>query len=165
MDRSTRKVSGVFTPDANLFNIVCRYYINNPSVVIRARPSAALAESLESTEKARIITQRETLGAVGLARLEKALKEAKAEHDRPIPNEILTGFPVPDVKSISWIPVDSVQNNENGAVKRTAAVGVRSGGLEEHIRKDPTALPYFVQFDHVKVRPPYRLFSKLLNSS
>lgn len=135
-----------------MFNVFKRYYINNPSVVIRAKPSAALAQSLESTEKARVIAQREALGPAGLTHLEKELKDAKTEHDRPIPQDILTKFPVPDVKSISWIPVDSARNDNNGTVKRTAAVGTTNKGLEEHIKRDPTTLAYFVQFDHVKVR-------------
>ena len=121
-----------------------RFYITNPSITILARPSSALASSLESTETSRVAAQRAALGSEGLAKVEKLLTEAKAEHERPIPETVLTDFKVPDVGRIGWLPVQSVKN-EMG--KKPAS----KGSLEEHVLADGEGLPFFLQFDHVKV--------------
>lgn len=104
-----------------------------------------MAEKLEKDEKARIAVQVKKLGPEGLEAAAKLLEKAKAEHDKPIPDEILKTFPVPDVKGISWIPVDSV--HEKGKVN----IGSESK-LRKHIQGDGDPLPFFIGFDHVKVR-------------
>lgn len=121
-----------------------RYYVDPPSIVVRGQPSAAMAEKLEKDEKVRIAAQVKRLGPKGLEDAAKLLEKAKAEHDKPIPVEILKAFPVPDVKSISWIPVDSVQ--EKG---KAGAVG--ESKLRKHIEGDGDPLPFFIGFDHVQV--------------
>lgn len=110
---------------------------------MRGKPSAALAERLESDEKARIAKQREDLGEAGLKKLEQELEEAKKEHEQPIPEKVLTDFPVPDVKSISWIPVQTANNGHRAQAGESE--------LEKHLATDKKQLPIFVQFDHVKV--------------
>ncbi|CUA75460.1 putative protein C3H1,02c [Schizosaccharomyces pombe 972h-] [Rhizoctonia solani] len=126
-------------------SLLTKYWIESPSVVVGARPSAELQDELETGEKTRIEEQRKKLGPEGLAKLEEALNAAKAEHDKPIPPEILTGFPVPDVKSISWIPVQSARNDPfNTNVEKVGS------GLQDHLDKDPVELPYFVQYDHIQ---------------
>ena len=109
-----------------------------------------LADKLEKNEKARIAAQVKKLGRKGLAKVTKELEDAKAEHDKPIPTEVLTAFPVPDVKSISWIPVQSVQEPGIG---RTHARHVAGSELLKHIESDGPPLPFFVEYEHVKVRP------------
>ena len=121
-----------------------RYYVDPPSIVIRGQPSAAMAEKLEKDEKTRIATQVKELGPGGLEAAAELLERAKAEHDKPIPDEILKAFPVPDVKSISWIPVDSVHEKGNVNV-------AREGKLRKHIDGDGDPLPFFIGFDHVQV--------------
>jgi hypothetical protein len=115
-----------------------------------------MAERIEKEEKARIAKQKKSLGPGGLAKKVKELEEAKAEHDRPIPKEILKSFPVPDVKTISWIPVQSVQQAGTG---RKGRAGVEND-VSRHVNADGSSLPFFVQYDHVKVRafslPTYR---------
>jgi hypothetical protein len=118
-----------------------------------------MAERLEKTEKARIAAQIKRLGPSGLAKATKELEAAKAEHDKPIPTEVLTAFPVPDVKSISWIPVQSVQERGNG---RTPTKRVANSDLTKHIESDGSPLPFFVEYDHVKVGQ--RLVAKPLTS-
>ena len=117
--------------------------------MIVGKPSASLAEKLEKDEKARIAAQIEKLGADGLKKAEVKLELAKAEHDRPIPTEILTSFPVPDVKSISWIPVQSLQ--EPGHGRAIPSPPVVKDPLFKHIQSDGQELPFFVQYDHVEV--------------
>ncbi|CAE6470602.1 unnamed protein product [Rhizoctonia solani] len=126
-------------------DLLTKYWIEGPSVVVGARPSANLQDKLETDEKARIEAQRKRLGPGGLAKLEEELNKAKAEHDRPIPRDMLTSFPVPDVKSISWIPVQSARNDPF-----SIKAGETRSGLQEHLHKDPVDLPYFVQYDQVQ---------------
>jgi Zn-dependent M16 (insulinase) family peptidase len=126
-----------------------RYYVDPPSVVVCGQPSSALAKKLEQDEKARIAQQVETLGSDGLEWAKLALEMAKAEHDKPVPQDILTSFPVPNVKSISWIPVQSVQ--ERGIGRSHPMAPTSPTELSVHIETDGSALPFFVQYDHVEV--------------
>ncbi|KAI9445287.1 Metalloenzyme, LuxS/M16 peptidase-like protein [Lactarius indigo] len=126
---------------------VFRYFVDPKRIVVRGKPSAAVADRIEKEEKARIAKQKETLGPDGLARKARELEEAKAEHDKPIPTEILKSFPVPDVKSISWIPVQSVQQAGTGRKGRAGSV---ENDVSRHVNADGAPLPFFVQYDHVK---------------
>ncbi|KAL6304310.1 Metalloenzyme, LuxS/M16 peptidase-like protein [Sparassis latifolia] len=131
-------------------DVLKKYYVDPPCVVVRGKPSAAMADKLEKTEKVRIAAQKKMLGPEGLAKAEKVLQDAKKEHDKEIPKEILTSFPVPDVKSISWIPVQSLQEVGKGrARKRTAHQGGNTE-LAKRVEKDGEAVPFFVQYDHVQ---------------
>jgi Zn-dependent M16 (insulinase) family peptidase len=118
-------------------------------VVVCGQPSSALVERLEQDEKARIAQQVATLGPDGLERAKLALENAKAEHDKPIPQDILTSFPVPNVNSISWIPVQSVQ--ERGISRGHSTTAISSTELSRYIETDEGFLPFFVQYDHVEV--------------
>jgi Zn-dependent M16 (insulinase) family peptidase len=118
-----------------------RYFVDPKRVVVRGKPSAAFAERLEKEEKARIAKQKADLGPEGLAQKAKELEEAKAEHERPIPTEVLKAFPVPDVKSISWIPVQSVQQAGTGRPSRTPAV---ENEVSQHVSADGPPPPFFV---------------------
>ncbi|KAF8337466.1 Metalloenzyme, LuxS/M16 peptidase-like protein [Cantharellus anzutake] len=131
-------------------NVLEKFYIKNNPVVIQSKPSAKLQEILEATEKARVQKQREKLGPVGLEKLKKILEDAKTEHDRPIPSEVLTSFPVPDVSTISWIPVDSARNESGKVTSRGRPPNAASTSVEDYLTKDPASVPYFIQFDHVK---------------
>ncbi|KAF9240861.1 Metalloenzyme, LuxS/M16 peptidase-like protein [Melanogaster broomeanus] len=125
-----------------------KYFVDRPYIVVIGKPSANLAEQLEKDEKARLDAQVENLGPEGLANVEKELEAAKAEHELPIPTEILTSFPVPDVKSISWIPVESVQ--EVGRGRDVTSRASLQSKLAKHIKSDGDPLSMFVQYDHVK---------------
>ncbi|KAF7436910.1 hypothetical protein PC9H_003744 [Pleurotus ostreatus] len=127
--------------------ILKKYFIDAASIVVCGKPSASLAKKLEKDEKARLATQIKRLGPKGLEEAEKELEAAKAEHDVPIPTEILKSFPVPDVKSIVWIPVQSVQEVGTG---RKAGRAPSSTELSKHIESDGSPLPFFVQYDHVQ---------------
>ncbi|THH10161.1 hypothetical protein EW145_g1526 [Phellinidium pouzarii] len=124
------------------------YYIDSPSVVLRGKPSSELADKLEKDEKMRIDAQVKALGAVGLVKAKEELDEAKKENDASIPREILENFPVPDVKSISWITVQSAQ--EGNKIKPPPGDKTNSSKLVDHLNADGFKLPFFVQFDHVQ---------------
>lgn len=127
-------------------DIIDKYFVNPKRIIVRGKPSAVVAERIEKEEKARVAKQKKALGPGGLAKKAKELEEAKAEHDRPIPTEILKSFPVPDVKTISWIPVQSVQQAGTG---RKGRAGVEND-VSRHVNADGLSLPFFVQYDHVK---------------
>ncbi|KAG6911895.1 hypothetical protein DXG01_000142 [Tephrocybe rancida] len=129
-------------------SLLQKYYIDTHPVIVLGKPSPALAESLEKVEKARIAQQVKDLGPEGLKKAEAELEDAKAKHDQPIPTEMLTSFPVPDVKSISWIPVQSVQEIGEGRTPKRQAPSAPD--LKRHITSDGSPLPYFVQYDHVQ---------------
>lgn len=121
-------------------------------MIVRGKPSAALADKLEKEETSRIEAQINRLGPEGLAKTEERIKKAKEENDAPIPNEVLLDFPVPDVSSIAWIPVQSVQ--DGGDTNSTSAGRKDNLRLVEHIGGDGSELPFLVQFDHVQVNLP-----------
>ncbi|KAF9569657.1 hypothetical protein CPC08DRAFT_731821 [Agrocybe pediades] len=129
-------------------SLLSKYYVEPSSVVIIGKPSAELAETLETAEKARIAAQVKKLGPEGLKKAEEELEQAKAEHSRTIPTELLTSFPVPDVKSISWIPVHSVQ--EPGKGRKIVYPPATDSALYKHIESDGKTLPFFVEYDHVE---------------
>ncbi|KAF9015263.1 Metalloenzyme, LuxS/M16 peptidase-like protein [Cyathus striatus] len=135
--------------NAQWTTLLQKYYIKPPSVVICGKPSAALAQKLETDEKTRISHQIEKLGPDGLRQAEIELQAAKEEHGKPIPSHILTSFPVPDVKSISWIRVQSLQEPGRGKPPLTPAL---SGNhyLKRHINSDGSPLSFFVEYDHVE---------------
>ncbi|KAH9486850.1 hypothetical protein JR316_0000915 [Psilocybe cubensis] len=128
-------------------SLLSKYYVEPASVVVIGKPSASLAEKLEKEEKERIAKQVQQLGPEGLKRAEAELEAAKAEHSQEIPSEIITSFPVPDVKSISWIPVQSVQEPGKG---RKVAFPSTDVSLSKHIESDGEPLPFFVEYDHVE---------------
>ncbi|EDR15625.1 uncharacterized protein LACBIDRAFT_300739 [Laccaria bicolor S238N-H82] len=129
-------------------NLLQRYYIDPPSVVVCGKPSAALADKLEKDEKTRVAEQVKKLGLDGLKKAEAELEAAKAEHGKPTPSDILIGFPVPDVKSISWITVQSVQ--EPGKGRKVHPPSFSSEPLSAHIDADGNPLAFFVEYDHVE---------------
>jgi hypothetical protein len=132
-------------------NAVVSYYVDPAAVIVRGKPSANMAARLEKDEKARLAAQVEKLGPAGIEAATKELETAKEEHDRPIPEEILTAFPVPDVKSISWISVSSVQQPGKGRAPGPAPAGEAASALEKALSHDGEELSFFVEYDHVKV--------------
>jgi hypothetical protein len=107
-----------------------------------------MADKLEKDEKARIAAQVERLGPEGLKKAEVKLEVAKAEHGKVVPIEIITSFPVPDVKSISWLSAQSVQEPGIGRPVHWAPA---SSPLSKYIDSDGNLLPFFVEYDHVEV--------------
>jgi Zn-dependent M16 (insulinase) family peptidase len=154
MGKPAGKVCECFSPCRLdiLTEALTRFYVNNTPVIIKSKPSAKLSESLEASEKARIDAQKQALGPRGLEKATKELEDAKKEHENPIPSQILTSFPVPDVRSISWIPVQGVRNDPiapNGSPLE--ARNTDGSRLEEHVKRDGTSLPFFVHFSNVAV--------------
>jgi Zn-dependent M16 (insulinase) family peptidase len=100
-------------------------------------------------ENARIANQIKKLGPEGLKEVERKLETAKEDNNKTIPMEMLTSFPVPDVKSIFCIPVQTVQEPGIGRSLNPRIVST-NGELQKHIESDGDPLPFFVEYDHVE---------------
>ncbi|KZT72760.1 hypothetical protein DAEQUDRAFT_663389 [Daedalea quercina L-15889] len=127
-----------------------KYYVNAARVIVQGKPSSAMAEKLKQDEQARIAAQNERLGPEGLAKAAQELEAAKKEHDKPIPQEILTSFPVPDIRTISFIPVQSLQETGSGKGRKRTVEQTGNVELVKHVESDGPPLPFFVQYDHVQ---------------
>lgn len=125
-----------------------RYFLDAHRVVVKCKPSASMRERLEKEENERIEKQVASLGEDGLRRAAEALEAAKAENDVSCPPEVLTSFPIPDISTISWIPVSSVQNRSTSEV----VAAPNGADLQRHLAADSSKVPVFVEFDSVKVR-------------
>lgn len=108
-----------------------------------------MAKRIAEEEKVRLSKQKEALGKDGLEEAERELEAAKKEHEKEIPGKILNDFPVPDVKSIAWIPLKSLQ--EVGSGRHKTVDQCDNEELQRHIQSDGPPLPFFVQYDHVEV--------------
>ncbi|SPO28432.1 related to Zn2+-dependent endopeptidase, insulinase superfamily [Ustilago trichophora] len=137
-----------------------KFFIDNPRLVVVGRPSSALSDKLKADTKALEEKRRKELGEDGLKKLEEQLEAAKKENDRPIPDEMLKQFKIPSTDSIKWIPVGTAQVLPTaGHVKKSevTAYGMKVQNtaddldkqIQAHVDADQAALPYFVQFDHV----------------
>jgi Zn-dependent M16 (insulinase) family peptidase len=82
---------------------LCRWFIDNPHVVILGKPSAKLAKTLEQNELARIEGQKAKLGELGLQEKKRKLEEAQEENDKPIPQKVIKKFKVPNIENIKFI--------------------------------------------------------------
>ncbi len=138
-----------------------KYLVENPRLVVVGRPSSALSDKLKADTKALEEERRKKLGEDGLKHLEAQLEAAKKENDRPIPDEMLKQFKIPSTDSIKWIPVGTAQvqpvASASDEPSKTTAYGLQVENtrdeldqkIQAHVDADSASLPYFVQFDHV----------------
>jgi len=112
-------------------------------VSILGVPSREMSDRLKADEKSRVKAQQEKLGESGLKHLKEKLDQAQAENDKPIPDSILEGFPVPGTSSIHFIPT----------VTARAGLARKMGKLDNDIQrivdKDDTDIPLFIHFEHI----------------
>ncbi|EST04590.1 Peptidase M16, C-terminal domain protein [Kalmanozyma brasiliensis GHG001] len=138
-----------------------KYFVDNPRLVVVGRPSSALSDKLKADTKALEEERRQKLGEDGLKKLDEQLEAAKKENDRPIPDEMLKQFQIPSTDSIKWIPVGTAQvlptASDKPSKSETSAYGLTvqtiadelDSKVQAHVDSDPAELPYFIQFDHV----------------
>lgn len=88
-------------------NLLKKYLVDGPSVVVRAKPSKEEQAKLSKEEDDRIEQQRKTLGPEGLKQKEKGLNEAIEKNDIPPPDEMLTELPIPDITKIHFHSIKS----------------------------------------------------------
>jgi len=138
---------------ADWAGLVRRYYVDAPRLVVVGRPSAALAESLKRTTRERVEQRRAELGEAGAAELRETLSQAQAKNDTPIPPGMLESFAVPRSETIAWIPVGTAAS---GPVPPFVTAPVPQTELDravaQHLERDGSAPPFYLQFDHVPSR-------------
>ncbi|KAK3060347.1 hypothetical protein LTS18_008746, partial [Coniosporium uncinatum] len=104
-------------------------------VSILGVPSTKLSKKLKEEEKARVKAQQERLGEDGLKKLAERLEAAKAENDKPVPNEILEQFKIPGTESIHFIPSTTARS---GLARK---MGTLNNEIQKVIDQDDTDLP------------------------
>lgn len=110
--------------------------MDTPSVTVIGKPSAQCANKLTADTETRIEATRQKLGPEGLKKLEENLHAAQEKNEKLYPNEILSEFEIPDVKSINWIEVETA-----------TSYGKLDSDLQSVMdRKDSTVLPFCVEF-------------------
>ena len=87
-----------------LFIATC-YFPIRPMAVVHGTPSAAMSKEISDGEKEREAQQAKDLGEEGLKALAKTLETAMEENEHPIPEDILTSLPVPDIEKVPSIPL------------------------------------------------------------
>ena len=112
-------------------------------VSILGKPSVELSEKIKSEEAARVKAQVEKLGESGLKNLAQKLEEAKAENDKPIPEEILSNLKVPGTESIHFFETTTARS---GLAKKA---GVPDNNIQKIIDKDENGLPLFIHYEHI----------------
>lgn len=118
-----------------------RWFVSNPNVTIVGKPSHKLAKKLEADEEVRVKAQRERLGEDGLKQLEQKLRDAQAENDREIPEDILSGFKIPSAESVHFI---QTQTARSGFAKEA---GTPDNAAQRALEQDKTDLPTFLYFE------------------
>lgn len=131
-----------------------------PMAVVLGMPSAAMSKEISDGEKEREAKQAEDLGEEGLARLARTLEDAMAENERPIPQDVLTSLPVPDIEKVPSIPLftarlapsssgppslDIVRESVRGVSPEDAEVIV--AGLKEGVKSK--TIPFHADFTHI----------------
>lgn len=78
-----------------------RYLVSANAVTTIAKPSAALATKIDTDEKARVAKRKEELGEEKLKELERIMQKAKEESEVAPPPEMISDFPITDVRKVS----------------------------------------------------------------
>lgn len=73
--------------------------------VVLGKPSADMSKQLSEGEKEREAKQAKDIGKEGLESLAKTLSAAMEKNEQPIPEDILTSLPVPDLAKVPSIPL------------------------------------------------------------
>lgn len=125
-----------------------RYFLDSPVVSVQTIPSLKQARILALSELKRAKSRRLQLGPEGLSKLREKVKNAKAENDTPIPEDLFRTS-VADVSEIPWISLKTVQ--EGRQLLDISSTIIEDAQLKEYIDSDGQALPFFVHFDNVPV--------------
>ena len=116
-----------------------RYYLAANSLTVIGKPSASLADKLEKETNALVSKRVSELGESGLKKLQDNIEAAQKANDVEVPQDILSGFKIPDVDGIRWIDVKSAGAGKNN--------GKFDNEVQARLAKDDVELPYFVQFE------------------
>ncbi|XP_050697306.1 uncharacterized protein C05D11.1-like isoform X1 [Eriocheir sinensis] len=92
-------------------DLVCKYFLEGHSVVVRGVPSIAESTRLEEEEKARSEARKTQLGEEGLKMWKEKVEKAKETNEIPAPTAMLELVPVPGLESIHFHPLTAYNNH------------------------------------------------------
>ncbi|XP_064101551.1 uncharacterized protein C05D11.1-like [Macrobrachium nipponense] len=150
--------------------MINRYLIKSPSVVIRGVPSIAEATRLEEEEKQRIEARKLALGQEQLKIWEDKVENAKLTNEIPPPPEMLQSVPVPGVSSINFHPINAYSNHINldgtsGALQPQLSFSQLLSNLPVKFQLDDlhsNFVEVIAILDTSTLRPPLRPYLTLL---
>lgn len=127
--------------------------------VVFGKPSAILSKAIQDSEKEREAQQAKDLGLEGLEHLAKRLDAAMVENEHPIPGDILTSLPVPDLGKVPSIPLFTARLHPSLTELSCAVVpesvrgvsGEESDGIVAGLKNDSTltAVPFHADLTHI----------------
>lgn len=123
-------------------DVLNKYLVQQPCLTIVGKPSAPMVDQVSKASKELLENTKKSLGETGLKIKADELEAAQQENDRPIPEDMLTSFPISDASQIDWIPVES-------AVNPVASFGNASPRVQARIDLEGSQLPYSVHYAHV----------------
>ena len=132
-------------------DVLRRYFIDNPRLVVVGRPSASLVTRLKDETQGRVAQRREAWGERGAHECEQKLQHARQENDVPIPPNMLDSFPIPSSDTIEWIKVSTAACGPRATEQEPLyeAATPDDERLQAHIDGDAPAPPFSIQFDHI----------------
>ncbi|XP_045129577.1 uncharacterized protein C05D11.1-like [Portunus trituberculatus] len=92
-------------------DLLCKYFLDGHSVVVRGVPSMAESARLEKEEKVRVEARKKELGEEGLKMWKEKVEKAKETNEIPPPNHMLELVPVPGLDSINFHPLTAYNNH------------------------------------------------------
>eukprot|EP00002_Diphylleia_rotans_P030294 TRINITY_DN6211_c0_g2_i2.p1 TRINITY_DN6211_c0_g2~~TRINITY_DN6211_c0_g2_i2.p1 ORF type:complete len:914 (-),score=188.85 TRINITY_DN6211_c0_g2_i2:270-3011(-) len=131
----TKRLEAMKSTDSKYWTgLLEKYFLKANYVEIKGKPSAALSKQMADDEKQRIQKQKELLGEEGLKQKALALEQASLANNRPMPENLIDEFPVPDPAKV---PLLSVSTHRF-----------------EPFQPDTSdaSLPFFVQFDTINTK-------------
>lgn len=126
--------------------ILRKYFVENPNVVLLAKPSKVLAKKLKKDNKDRIAANKEKYGEEGLKKLQEISDAAQAENNKPVPQEVLDQFKAPDLTKINFIDTTHAKGGSALNDKDIIASDVQTL-IEKNTPKD---YPLYIQFEDYK---------------
>ncbi|XP_046735682.1 uncharacterized protein C05D11.1-like [Diprion similis] len=126
-------------PASYWHNILKKYFIEGPMVVVKGFPSQEKQLEIGKSERQRVEQQIEALGPEGLKKKAQELQEAMTLNERPIPDEMLTCVPIPSTDSINFHHIKNFTSDT----------------AEQHPKLNLNNLPLFTYLDHVNTNFVY----------
>ncbi|KAG7750305.1 hypothetical protein KL912_000865 [Ogataea haglerorum] len=123
-----------------------KYFVNNPSLFIIAKPSKELYRSNRKASKQLLKDRKAKLGPEGLKELATKLERAMEKNNTPIPEKILESFGYPDVAKIKFIQTRSIAAGINHDIANDV-----SSAMARKVENDtPEDFPLYLHFENIK---------------
>lgn len=125
-------------------DMLCKYFLEGHSVVVRGVPSMAEAARLEEEEKKRVEARKAELGEEGLKMWKEKVEKAKETNEIPPPKNMLELVPVPGLDSIHFHPLTAYNNHQESSPLPSASA---SSSVSSQIGHRLNSLPIKFQLD------------------